>query len=169
MTKIKNIRNPDKRYYLTKIRFFCGITRIVGLVIMAEHAILFVLVGSYNRVRKKYGATYLINNKRVLRMVKRRTIIEDLHEEEQKLLVNVVEYKNKKKKKRKKKKRKRQLKSLNSKETYKSVLEQMGDKPVFSLHIEGIRGTGTLSLLHQGQSACPFVPLIKVFKLKMIF
>jgi len=39
-------------YYLTKIRFFCGITRIVGLVIMAEHAILFVLVGSYNRVRK---------------------------------------------------------------------------------------------------------------------
>lgn len=109
MTKIKNIRNPDKRYYLTKIRFFCGITRIVGLVIMAEPTILFVLVGSYNRVRKKYGATYLINNKRVLRMVKRRTIIEDLHEEEQKLLVNVVEYKKQEEKEAKEEKEKKAI------------------------------------------------------------
>ncbi|MBB2483438.1 hypothetical protein H5P36_25115 [Bacillus sp. APMAM] len=42
-------------------------------------------------------------------MVKRRTIIEDLHEEEQKLLVNVVEYKKQEEKEAKEEKEKKAI------------------------------------------------------------
>ncbi|MGJ7910132.1 hypothetical protein [Neobacillus sp. LXY-1] len=55
---------------------------------MTEHAILFILVVSYNHVRKNIVLPPLLALKKRREMAKRRTIIEELHEEEQTLLVS---------------------------------------------------------------------------------
>lgn len=50
---------------------------------MTKHAVLFILVMSYNRVRKNIVLPTLIKLKGVKKMAKRRrTVIEELHEEE---------------------------------------------------------------------------------------
>jgi hypothetical protein len=55
---------------------------------MTGHAILFILVVSYNRVRKNIVLPTLFNLKGVFSMAKRRTIIEELLEEKQTFLVS---------------------------------------------------------------------------------
>lgn len=55
---------------------------------MTEHAILFILVVSYNRVRKNIVLSTLFNLKGVFSMAKRRTVIEEIHEEEKTFLVS---------------------------------------------------------------------------------
>lgn len=48
-----SVRPRPPVFHLTKFRFFCGIKRIVSLVLTTEHAILFVLHVSFNCVPEK--------------------------------------------------------------------------------------------------------------------